>query len=126
MRNSQAITAFPPVENLSTFYTLGLAVDIGTTKLATYLVDLNSGKTLAKAGDMNPQIAFGEDVISRIAYTNSHTVVHDNSGAVISGRKFLQLMVVNAINDLIDNMIVECNNSGIRSRQDTECFIHAS
>jgi len=113
MRNSRAITAFPPVENLSTFYTLGLAVDIGTTKLATYLVDLNSGKTLAKAGDMNPQIAFGEDVISRIAYTNTHTVVHDNSGAVISGRKFLQLMVVNAINDLIDNMIVECNNSGI-------------
>ncbi|HEX7541925.1 MAG TPA: 2Fe-2S iron-sulfur cluster-binding protein, partial [Anaerolineales bacterium] len=46
----------------------GLAVDIGTTKLATYLVRLETGETAAVAGAMNPQIAFGEDVISRIAY----------------------------------------------------------
>ena len=47
---------------------LGLAVDIGTTKLAAYLVDLDSGETLAAAGTMNPQIAYGEDVMARIAY----------------------------------------------------------
>ena len=46
----------------------GLAVDIGTTKLAAYLVDLNTGVTVARAGAMNPQIVFGEDVISRITY----------------------------------------------------------
>jgi uncharacterized 2Fe-2S/4Fe-4S cluster protein (DUF4445 family) len=48
---------------------LGLAVDIGTTKVAAYVVDLESGKTLAAAGRMNPQIAYGEDVMARIAYT---------------------------------------------------------
>jgi len=40
---------------------LGLAVDIGTTKVAAYLLDLSSGVTLAKAGAMNPQIGYGED-----------------------------------------------------------------
>jgi len=48
---------------------LGLAVDIGTTKAAVYLVNLESGETLASAGVMNPQIAYGEDVMARIAYT---------------------------------------------------------
>lgn len=47
---------------------LGLAVDLGTTKLAGYLVDLSSGETLAVAGAMNPQIAFGEDVMARIGH----------------------------------------------------------
>ncbi len=46
----------------------GFAVDIGTTKLAGYLVDLTSGKIVAMASMMNPQIAYGEDVISRIRY----------------------------------------------------------
>ena len=45
---------------------LGLAVDIGTTKIAGYLVDLETGKTLASVGIMNPQISYGEDVITRI------------------------------------------------------------
>ncbi len=47
---------------------LGLAVDVGTTKVAAYLVDLDSGETLAASGEMNPQIAFGEDVMARIAH----------------------------------------------------------
>jgi uncharacterized 2Fe-2S/4Fe-4S cluster protein (DUF4445 family) len=47
---------------------LGLAVDIGTTKVAAYLVDLESGETLVARGVMNPQIAYGEDVMARIAY----------------------------------------------------------
>jgi uncharacterized 2Fe-2S/4Fe-4S cluster protein (DUF4445 family) len=45
---------------------LGLAVDIGTTKIAGYLVDMHSGHTLAAKGLMNPQISYGEDVVSRI------------------------------------------------------------
>ncbi len=52
--------------------TVGLAVDIGTTKMAAYLVDLSTGHTLAMDGLMNPQIAYGEDVVSRIAYANEH------------------------------------------------------
>jgi uncharacterized 2Fe-2S/4Fe-4S cluster protein (DUF4445 family) len=51
-------TARPPV---------GLAVDVGTTKLACYLVALGTGKVLAAQGAMNPQIAYGEDVMSRLA-----------------------------------------------------------
>lgn len=47
---------------------LGLAVDLGTTKIAAHLVDLASGRSLVAAGEMNPQIAFGEDVMARIAY----------------------------------------------------------
>jgi len=45
---------------------LGLAIDLGTTKIAGYLVDLSSGQTIAARGIMNPQIAYGEDVITRI------------------------------------------------------------
>lgn len=47
---------------------LGLAVDLGTTKIAGFLVDLETGATIASEGMMNPQIACGEDVISRLAY----------------------------------------------------------
>ncbi|MHA1379362.1 MAG: ASKHA domain-containing protein [Candidatus Helarchaeota archaeon] len=46
----------------------GFAVDIGTTKLAGYLVDLNTGKVISAGSLMNPQIPFGEDVISRMNY----------------------------------------------------------
>ena len=45
---------------------LGLAVDLGTTKIAGYLVDLSDGRTLAAQGIMNPQISYGEDIISRV------------------------------------------------------------
>lgn len=47
---------------------LGLAVDIGTTKVAAYLVDLPTGRTVAARGAMNPQIAYGEDIIARLMY----------------------------------------------------------
>ncbi|MEW6080933.1 MAG: ASKHA domain-containing protein [Bacillota bacterium] len=47
---------------------LGLAVDLGTTKVAGYLVDLGTGDLLASAGLMNPQIPYGEDVMSRLTY----------------------------------------------------------
>ncbi len=46
----------------------GLAVDVGTTTIAAHLCDLHSGDVLAAAGAMNPQIRFGEDLISRISY----------------------------------------------------------
>ncbi|HHY87448.1 MAG TPA: DUF4445 domain-containing protein [Chloroflexi bacterium] len=49
---------------------LGLALDIGSTKIAAYLVDLETGATLGSLGVMNPQISYGEDVVSRIAYAN--------------------------------------------------------
>ncbi len=47
---------------------VGLAADIGTTKVAMYLLDLERGETLAALGVLNPQITCGEDVISRLAW----------------------------------------------------------
>lgn len=46
----------------------GFAIDLGTTTMAGYLVDLENGKILSACAVMNPQRAFGEDVMSRIAH----------------------------------------------------------
>ena len=46
----------------------GLAVDVGSTTLAAHLCDLSSGEVVASAGVMNPQIRFGEDLMSRVSY----------------------------------------------------------
>jgi len=46
----------------------GLAVDLGTTKIAILLVDLISGRTIDSKGIMNPQISYGEDVMSRLNF----------------------------------------------------------
>ncbi|MCX2723256.1 ASKHA domain-containing protein [Roseibium salinum] len=50
----------------STVY--GLAVDIGSTTIAAHLCDLQNGRTVASAGTSNPQIRFGEDLMSRVSY----------------------------------------------------------
>ncbi|HLU52975.1 MAG TPA: ASKHA domain-containing protein [Acidimicrobiia bacterium] len=47
---------------------LGLAFDVGSTTLAGHLLDLTTGDVLASAGAMNPQIRFGEDLMSRVSY----------------------------------------------------------
>ncbi|MFH0786895.1 MAG: ASKHA domain-containing protein [Pseudomonadota bacterium] len=47
----------------------GLAVDVGTSTVAGYLCDLSDGTVVATASMMNPQIVYGEDVMSRISYT---------------------------------------------------------
>jgi uncharacterized 2Fe-2S/4Fe-4S cluster protein (DUF4445 family) len=47
----------------------GLAVDIGSTTIAAHLCDLSSGEVVASAGVMNPQIRFGEDLMSRVSYS---------------------------------------------------------
>lgn len=85
MHGQQIVAALPPDQRL-----LGLAVDCGTTKLAAFLVDLETGQTLASGGALNPQVAYGEDVISRIQYTDEHT----------DGAATLQKSVVEGINQL--------------------------
>ncbi len=47
---------------------LGVAFDIGSTTVAGHLCDLFTGEVLASAGAMNPQIRFGEDLMSRVSY----------------------------------------------------------
>ncbi|MBT4519526.1 MAG: DUF4445 domain-containing protein [Halieaceae bacterium] len=51
---------------------LGLAVDIGSTTVAAHLCDLTSGEVLSTASAMNPQIRFGEDLMSRVSYVMLH------------------------------------------------------
>ena len=46
----------------------GLAIDLGSTTIAAHLADLTDGRVLASAGIMNPQIRFGEDLMSRVSY----------------------------------------------------------
>ena len=48
--------------------TYGAAVDVGSTTIAVNLCDLTSGEVVASAGAMNPQIRFGEDLMSRVSY----------------------------------------------------------
>jgi uncharacterized 2Fe-2S/4Fe-4S cluster protein (DUF4445 family) len=82
---------------------LGLAVDLGTTKLAAYLLDLSSGATLQSGGAMNPQIAFGEDVMSRL----NHAMTEPQGG------KKLQEVVVEAINGLAADLCAREGRSAV-------------
>jgi len=81
---------------------LGLAVDIGTTKVAGYLVDMASGTTLAMKGIMNPQIAYGEDVMARISYSTMHE----------NGSNILQKAIVDALNDLARDLCLAAGSTG--------------
>jgi uncharacterized 2Fe-2S/4Fe-4S cluster protein (DUF4445 family) len=76
---------------------LGLAIDLGTTKIAGYLVDLSDGQTLAAKGVMNPQINYGEDIISRI----NRVVKSPDEGVQ------LQKLAVDAINELCTDLSTE-------------------
>jgi len=63
----------------------GLAVDVGSTTVACYLCDLGSGEVLAAAGAMNPQIRFGEDLMSRVSYVmDNPSSLGDMTGAVLT------------------------------------------
>lgn len=59
------VTALWPGRHKCAF---GLAIDIGSTTIAGHLVDLGSGRAVASAGTTNPQIRFGEDLMSRVSY----------------------------------------------------------
>jgi uncharacterized 2Fe-2S/4Fe-4S cluster protein (DUF4445 family) len=50
----------------------GLAVDVGSTTVASYLCDLRTGELLATESTMNPQVSYGEDLMSRISYAMSN------------------------------------------------------
>ena len=76
---------------------LGFAVDVGSTKIAGYLVDLETGQTLASKGIMNPQISYGEDITSRI-----HHALKSPEEALI-----LQKLVINSLNHIGEDLCTE-------------------
>ncbi len=69
----------------------GLALDVGTTTLVGYLVNLVTGEVAATASRANPQAAYGDDVIARIEY----------SGREKRGARTLQTLVVDALNEIL-------------------------
>jgi uncharacterized 2Fe-2S/4Fe-4S cluster protein (DUF4445 family) len=92
VRNEELISLIPWSN-----HPLGLAVDLGTTKIAGYLVDLSDGKTLVAKGIMNPQISLGEDIISRMT-----AVINSPEEA---GR--IQKLAVEAISELAGDLCGE-------------------
>jgi uncharacterized 2Fe-2S/4Fe-4S cluster protein (DUF4445 family) len=52
---------------------LGLAVDVGTTTIAAYLADLTTGEILTTESALNPQVAYGDDIIARLQYAAHHS-----------------------------------------------------
>ena len=72
----------------------GVAIDVGSTTVAGHLCDLASGEVLASAGLMNPQIRFGEDLMSRVSYVMMHPGGDAELTAAIRG----------ALNDLISEL----------------------
>ncbi len=74
---------------------LGVAFDVGSTTVAAHLCDLTSGAVLASAGVMNPQIGFGEDLMSRVSY------VMMNPGGEVQ----LTAVVRRAMDELIGQLV---------------------
>ena len=82
----------------------GLAIDLGSTTIAAHLVDLETGAVRASAGVMNPQIRFGEDLMSRVSYAMM------NPG----GDAEMTAVVRAALNDLARAVAAEAETEGAR------------
>ncbi len=85
----------------------GLAVDIGTTTIAIYLCNLEDGTIAAMDSMLNPQLKYGEDVMSRIAYTmaNSRTGLRDMQIALLEGLNGLIRSVCDAAKVAAENIL---------------------
>jgi uncharacterized 2Fe-2S/4Fe-4S cluster protein (DUF4445 family) len=105
VRNDEVIALAP-----WTSHPLGLAIDLGTTKIAGYLVDLSDGRTLVAKGLMNPQISYGEDIISRI----TGVIDSPDEGAQV------QKLAVEAINGLIADL---CNEVSLNTEEIVEAVV---
>ncbi len=76
---------------------VGVAIDVGSTTVAGHLCDLSTGSVLASVGMMNPQIRFGEDLMSRVSY------VMMNEG----GEAELTSAIRDALDHLVGELVVE-------------------
>jgi uncharacterized 2Fe-2S/4Fe-4S cluster protein (DUF4445 family) len=73
----------------------GVAIDVGSTTVAGHLCDLATGEVLASAGRMNPQIRFGEDLMSRVSYVMLNP----------EGRTELTGAIHRVLGELVDELI---------------------
>ena len=79
----------------------GIAIDVGTTTIAAYLCNLRSGELIATQSMMNPQVVYGEDVMSRITYTITHQ----------DGLEKLHRSIIDGLNQLIETIAERPNLS---------------
>ena len=79
----------------------GMAVDIGTTTIAAYLCDLKTGERVETASAVNPQVSYGDDVITRVSYC----MMHDD------GLKTLQHQLMHTLNELAQRMTAKQHSS---------------
>lgn len=80
----------------------GLAVDIGTTTCVGYLTDLSTGKVINTESMMNPQVPYGEDVMSRITYAMTNDM----------GLETMHSAIIAGLNDIIERVVSEIRNDG--------------
>ena len=81
----------------------GLAIDLGSTTIAAHLCDLRDGQVVASSGIMNPQIRFGEDLMSRVSYAMM------NPG----GDQEMTRTVREGMNTLIEGIVAEAGISAV-------------
>ena len=98
-----AIIAFIPGKSVHDEPLWGIAVDIGTTTVSVWLVDLTTGEVKAQVAEYNGQISRGEDVISRIIYSSKPGVLEE-----------IQSLVIGTINKLVD---LACRRASISPNQ---------
>ncbi len=79
----------------------GLAVDVGTTTVVGYLCNLQNGRLIATETMTNPQVTFGEDIMSRITYTVTHP----------EGLERMNRAIVNGLNRLVQTITGRCGLS---------------
>lgn len=88
----------------------GVAVDVGTTKIAGYLLNLRNGEVIGKAAIVNPQIKYGEDVVSRISYATDAD----------KNLERLQTSVIDAVEQIIKDT---CAEAGVETRHIYEIVV---
>lgn len=88
----------------------GLAVDVGSTTVASYLTDLRTGELLAAASQMNPQVSFGEDLMSRVSFSMNRS----------DGLQKMHEVIIKTINTLAGQAARE---AGIRARDIQEIVL---
>ena len=93
-KNQQIIALWPGFHEKA----YGVAVDVGSTTIAAHLCDLASGEVLASASTMNPQIRFGEDLMSRVSYVMMHPEGADEMTVVI--RQGLNQLFLEAVEEI--------------------------
>lgn len=79
----------------------GLAIDIGSTTVVVHLCDLRTGEVLATQSAMNPQVRYGEDLMSRVSYANSEP----------QGLNRMNRLIIQTLNELAEKAAREVNLS---------------